>query len=232
MGKDLCGPMRHTLHRGVVRGIRQMTEYRRFRCPLRRRCRRRHRRHRCGRRGGVRPGTSSGRRPFTRPSTRPGAQSTFEQNSARAHHQEVLMRSWRRAASVVLVLRALPLALTSQSATADSGHGRHSFAVICAFPTAMRRSPSSRTSSTRSTPTPTYGSSTISATSRTGPASATAPPSRGSRRTSTSSRTSWSTRSATTSGPTATGPTTGLQPAGAPGRHPRGFSRSRAGPWP
>lgn len=44
------------------------------------------------------------------------------------------MRSWRRAASVVLALSALALALTSQSATADSGHSKFSFAVIGDIP--------------------------------------------------------------------------------------------------
>ncbi|MFI9603255.1 hypothetical protein ACWEQ7_09200 [Streptomyces sp. NPDC004069] len=44
------------------------------------------------------------------------------------------MRSWRRAASVVLALSALALALTNQSATADPGHNRFSFAVIGDIP--------------------------------------------------------------------------------------------------
>ncbi|MFF4824644.1 hypothetical protein [Streptomyces sp. NPDC001312] len=44
------------------------------------------------------------------------------------------MRSWRRAASVVLALSALTFALTIPSATADPGHSRFSFAVIGDIP--------------------------------------------------------------------------------------------------
>ncbi|MFE7211539.1 metallophosphoesterase [Streptomyces sp. NPDC057611] len=44
------------------------------------------------------------------------------------------MRSWRRAASVVLALSALTFALTTPSATAGPGHSRFSFAVIGDIP--------------------------------------------------------------------------------------------------
>lgn len=143
------------------------------------------------------------------------------------------MRSWRRAASVVLALRALPLALTSQSATADSGHGRHSFAVIGDIPYG-----NAQITEFPNVIDPINADPDVRFVDHLGDIKdgsgvcdgATFPRVKADfdefedQLVYAVGDNEWTDRHRADNG--------GLQPAGAPGRHPRGFSRSRAGPWP